>query len=95
MDAVDEEICKDILCTGGLLGKTQMTKAILFNKGSAVAQIASNNGGISEGGGRIGLIPNDDDRVLQRVVPWTGEPLDGTSCPSVAIMRGLGELAAN
>lgn len=95
MDAVDEEIGHDVLGASGFLSETRVAKAVLFDEGSAVAQVSSNDGGVKERGGRISLVSDDDDRVLQRVVPWTGEPLDSTSGPSVTVMRRLRELTAN
>lgn len=94
-DPVDEEVRDDVLGAGGLLGETGMTKAVLLDEDSAVVQVFSDDEGVSEGGRRISLVPDDDDRVFQRVVPWTGEPLNSTSGPSVAVMGGLWELAAN
>ena len=72
-----------------------MSKSVLLNEDGAVAQETSDLGGIGEGGGGIGLVPDDDDGVLQGVIPRTGEPLDSTSGPSMAVVSGLREYDAN
>lgn len=92
---VDEEVGDDVLGAGRLLGEAQMTITVLLDEGGAFVQPASDERGVSEGSGGVGLVSDNDDGVLQRVVPWTGEPFDSTSMPSVAIVGRLRELAAD
>ena len=94
-NTVHKEVRDDVLGTGGFLGETRMTEAVLLDEDSTVAQIPSNDGGVSEGSGRVSLVSDDDDRVLQLAVPGTGESFDSTSGPSVAVVGGLRELTAN
>jgi len=91
-NTVYKEVGNDVLGASRLLGDTQVTVTILFHERSAVAQPASDERGVKEGGCWIGLISDDDDGVLQGAVPWTGEPFDSTSGPSVTIVAGLREL---
>jgi len=72
-----------------------VTITILLNEGGAIAQPASDGGGVKEGSGGVGLISDDDDGILQGVIPRTGEPFDSASRPSVAEVAGLGKLDAD
>jgi len=92
VDTVNEEVGDDVQGASRLLGNTQMAVTVLLDEGSTVTQIASNHRGIGEGSGRISLVSNDDDRVLQFAVPWASEPFDSTNRPSVAVVARLGEL---
>ena len=95
VNTVDKEVRDDFLGARRLLRQTQVTVTILLDERGAVTQPAGDDGGVSEGSGRIGLIADDDDRVLQNAVPWAGEPFDSTNGPSVAVMSGLRELTAD
>jgi hypothetical protein len=92
---VDEEVGDNVLSAGRLLCEAQVTVTVLLDERGAFIQPASDERGVSEGSGGVGLVSDNDDGVLQRAVPWTGEPFDGTSGPSVAIVGRLRELAAD
>ena len=72
-----------------------MTETVLLNEGGAITQQTSDERGAKEGSGGVSLVPDDDDRILQGAVPWTGESFDSTSGPSVAVMGTLRELDAD
>ena len=95
VNAVDKEVGDNGLGASRLLGQTQMTVTVLLDEDGALAQPASNESGILEGSGGIGLVSDDNDGVLQGAVPWTGVPFHSTSGPSVAEMARLRELDAD
>lgn len=74
------------------LGETDVAETVLLDKSGVVTQPTSDERGVKEGGGWVSLVPDDDDGVLQGAVPWTSEPFDSTSEPSVTGMYRLREL---
>jgi len=95
VNTVDEEVRDDVLCASRLLRETQVAVTVLLDEGGTVTQPTGDERGVKEGGGGISLVSDYDDGVLQGAVPWTGEPFDSTSGPSVAIMTRLRELTAD
>jgi len=94
-NTIDIEVRDDIPSASRLLGNTQVTVTVLLDESGAIAQPTSNERGVKKGSGRIGLISDDDNGVLQGAVPRTGEPFDSTSGPSVAVMTRLRKLDAD
>lgn len=72
-----------------------MTETVLLDEGGAIAQETGDGRSVEEGSSGVSLVSDDDDGVLQFVVPWAGEPFNSTSGPFVAIMGRLGELTAD
>ena len=95
MNAVDKEVGDNLLSASRLLGNAGVTVAILLDESCTVTQKAGDEGGVKEGSSGISLVSDDDDWILQGVVPWTGEPFDSTSGPPVAKVASLRELNAD
>ena len=94
-NSVDKKVEDDLLSASRLLRETDVTKSILLDKRGVVTEPTSDQKSVGERSGRIRPVSDDNDRVLQRTVPWTGESFDSTNGPSVAEMTGLRELNAD
>lgn len=64
VNTIDIEVRDDIPGASRLLSDTQVTVTVLLDKCGTVAQPASNERGVKEGSGGIGLVSDDDNGVL-------------------------------